>query len=570
MESRMVPQISTAKDFNSAFPTQVNLASDDCPSCGQTIPPDRREEISGRIAAREREQASALTAMLERQFAAEKAKADSKAMADIESEKKQSAERESRAIEKARNDADAVLRAKLQEAERVRLDQFVADQKKLEEAKAEQHLAESIVSSLKAEMEDLRQSSATALDSVKREAADREVKIQAQAKKDAEAAVAERVTKLEADRHASEISRQELLAQAEAAKSAAEQKEAELAAQLHTERKNSAVEISRIKIAGEADVARARQEALAVATSQFQSAVEEKDKALANAEAKAAEAQHKIQTVNEQHEQTINQRLSSQREILEKDKDVAINAEKAKAFEESQKLSTKVNELQRALEKKTNEELGEGAEIDVFEALRTEFPHDEIARIAKGAPGADIRHVVKLRGNECGTIIYDSKNHKAFRSEHVAKLRTDQLAAKAEHAILSLHKFPEGTRQLHQRDGVLLANPARVIALAGILRQHLIQVHTMRLSGIERENKTAALYDFITSEQYGQFVRRVDERTNDLLKEQEKEVKWHEAHWRREGEALKCIQKAHAEIENAVAGILGATLNDASALSEAS
>jgi len=228
-----------------------------------------------------------------------------------------------------------------------------------------------------------------------------------------------------------------------------------------------------------------------------------------------------------------------------------------------------VADLQRALDKKTNEELGEGAEIDLFESLRAEFPDDDVTRIAKGSAGADIRHVVMFRAQACGTIIYDSKNHKAFRSEHVTKLRADQLAAKAEHAILSLHKFPEGTRQLHQRDGVLLANPARVVALVGILRQHIVQVHTMRLSGIEREQKTAALYDFITSEQYNQLVRRMDERTNDLLQEQEKEVKWHESHWKREGEAVRGIQKAQAEIDNMVAGILGSSSGE-SALQEAS
>jgi hypothetical protein len=91
----------------------------------------------------------------------------------------------------------------------------------------------------------------------------------------------------------------------------------------------------------------------------------------------------------------------------------------------------------------------------------------------------------------------------------------------------------------------------------------------MRLSGIEREQKTAALYDFITSEQYNQLVRRMDERTNDLLQEQEKEVKWHESHWKREGEAVRGIQKAQAEIDNMVAGILGSSSGE-SALQEAS
>ena|GEM_PF-4763562 len=75
--------------------------------------------------------------------------------------------------------------------------------------------------------------------------------------------------------------------------------------------------------------------------------------------------------------------VSAQREILDKAKDDAINAEKANVFDENQELSNKVNELQRALEKVTNEERGEGAEIDLFEALKKEFPDDRIEHIGK-------------------------------------------------------------------------------------------------------------------------------------------------------------------------------------------
>jgi hypothetical protein len=39
---------------------------------------------------------------------------------------------------------------------------------------------------------------------------------------------------------------------------------------------------------------------------------------------------------------------------------------------------------------------------------------------------------------ECGTIIYDSKNHKRFLNDHVTKLAQDQLAARAEHAAHSV------------------------------------------------------------------------------------------------------------------------------------
>ena len=65
----------------------------------------------------------------------------------------------------------------------------------------------------------------------------------------------------------------------------------------------------------------------------------------------------------------------------------------------------------------------------------------------------------------------------------MTKLRTDQLAAKAEHAILSTRKFPAKTSQLHIDDGVLLANPARVVALVTLIRQHMIQTYTLRMSG---------------------------------------------------------------------------------------
>jgi hypothetical protein len=180
----------------------------------------------------------------------------------------------------------------------------------------------------------------------------------------------------------------------------------------------------------------------------------------------------------------------------------------------------------------------------LFEAPKKDVPDDRITRTPKGTAGADILHVVMLRGKECGTIIYDSKNHNQFRTEHVTKLKADQLAAKAEHAILSTHKFPQGARQLHMEDGILLANPARVVLLAALIRQHLLQVHTLRLSGIERANN------------------------HELLDQQAKEIKWHEKNWAMRGEAIRAIQKAKTDLENQITAIIGTAADD-NAISEA-
>src|SRR5258708_5007480 len=75
---------------------RLPLGLESCPTCGQAIPPDKLEEISGKIAARERERTLAITAQIEKQYTVEKARADAKAQADLVSERQQSAAREAR------------------------------------------------------------------------------------------------------------------------------------------------------------------------------------------------------------------------------------------------------------------------------------------------------------------------------------------------------------------------------------------------------------------------------------------------------------------------------------------
>jgi exonuclease VII large subunit len=97
-----------------------------------------------------------------------------------------------------------------------------------------------------------------------------------------------------------------------------------------------------------------------------------------------------IAAVKASHEAELAQRLTEQRESLEKAKTEAVLSERAKTFEDNQKLQAKVNELQRQLEHKTAAELGEGAELDLFEVLKAAYENDRIRRVAKGTPGADI------------------------------------------------------------------------------------------------------------------------------------------------------------------------------------
>jgi hypothetical protein len=249
--------------------------------------------------------------------------------------------------------------------------------------------------------------------------------------------------------------------------------------------------------------------------------------------------------------------LQKQREALEKDKEGSVNQEKANAFAARQKLESKIEELKRQVQGQTAAELGEGAEVDLFEALRGDFQEDRIKRIDKGEAGADIWHDVMYQGECCGRIVYDSKNRKAWRNEYVEKLRCDQLAAAADHALLTTSAFPAGQQQVCVQDGVIIANPARARALVEILRDHIIQAHRLRLSGQDRESKTGQLYDFINSDRCEQLLRRTEDVAAQLLEVDVKEQQAHERVWQRRGTLIRNAEKANREFRFELDRILG-------------
>jgi hypothetical protein len=539
------------------------LGFDNCPTCGQEIPLDNYEEIGGRIAARERDRVSAITAEVEKVYAIEKASAEAKAKADLESERQQSAVREARVRKEAQQAAEKQINDKMEEVQKERQTLVGGWQQKINEAELKQKTAEQTEARLQAEMEDLRRTSAKSLETMAAQAEQRETEIRNEAKLSAEKSVAKRIADLEAAQRESEAKAQVTAQKAEASRIEADQKEVALQLQLKKLREANEAEIDQLRKDAAKDAEQIKKTAIEAAELRVCDTLAAQKKLIAEANTKAREA--------EEHTAKVQRDLIEQREVMEKSKDDAINAEKAKSFEDKNKLLTQVSDLKRALENKTNEELGEGAEVDIFEALKAEFDEegDKIERIKKGTPGADIRHIVKYRGQKCGTILYDSKNHKQWRTEHADKLRIDKLADKAEHAILSTHKFPRDTRQLDYRDGILLANPARVVTMATILRQHLLQLHNLRLSQTERESKTAALYKFITSSQCKDLLDRIDQRAAALLGLLEEEIKSHQKKWKDQGVTIRAIQKAKVDLACEIDSIIGASTTD-NEMSEAS
>jgi hypothetical protein len=292
---------------------------------------------------------------------------------------------------------------------------------------------------------------------------------------------------------------------------------------------------------------------------------------LADIQAKLAQAEQAKAAANEQlaalkaaEEAAIEKRvaevqegLQRQKEDLLREKEVAVLAEKAKVL----KLQSDLADVQRKLEGKSANELGEGSEVDLFEQLKAAFDGDRIVRVGKGVNGADVIHEVIHNGKVCGKIVYDAKNRNAWQNEFATKLRADKIAQGADHAILSSNKFPKDKAQVHYQDGVIVAAPARVPAIVQLLRDQVVRMHELRVSKEGREQKSIEIYAFITSEHCKQLIDQVETQAARMLELDGKEQEAHRRLWDQRKKLITTVQKARSDLVFEIDRIIGTAGN---------
>jgi hypothetical protein len=314
----------------------------------------------------------------------------------------------------------------------------------------------------------------------------------------------------------------------------------------------------------EQKLAAARAEAKVAAESAATARLAEFQARLAQAEqAKAAVAQQ-IAALQAERDAAIEKRVAEalerarlEKEDLQREKNDAVLTANAKVL----KLQSELADMQRKLEGKSAHELGEGSEVDLFEALRETFPGDRIQRVPKGVNGADVIHEVIHNGKLCGKIVYDAKNRNAWQNEFVTKLKADKITQAADHAILSSNKFPKDRAQVHYQDGVIVAAPQRVVAIVQLLRDQVVRMHELRVSKEGREQKSMAIYAFITSEHCKQLLDQVEAQTGRMLDLDTKEQEAHRRLWDQRKKLINAVQKARSDLVFEIDRIIGTAGN---------
>jgi hypothetical protein len=250
-----------------------------------------------------------------------------------------------------------------------------------------------------------------------------------------------------------------------------------------------------------------------------------------------------------------------ERELIKADFDQKMLKQDADNQKAALALRKQVTELQRRLDEQATRK-PEVVDIDLFEQLKAEYGEDRVLRLPKGEAGGDLLIEVRYKGTICGRIILDSRNRGNWQTTYAAKLRTDMVEQRAEHAILATLHFPRGAAELCRHDDVLLVHPARVVELVGILRQAMVRMHQTKLSNVQRAEKKLLLYEHITSDVFRRKLADTGKLTQQLLDLDVEEVKDHNRVWKTRGGILKKLESVNSEVVGEINDIVDGLTDD--------
>jgi len=229
-----------------------------------------------------------------------------------------------------------------------------------------------------------------------------------------------------------------------------------------------------------------------------------------------------------------------------------------KKIDDNKKLA---DEMRRKAEQGSMQLQGEIQEIAIENLLNKEFPFDKIDEVPKGIRGADcIQTVVNKFQQECGSIVFESKRTKNFASDWIGKIKQDQVACKADIAVIVTETFPSDMSRFGQIDGVWICGFHEVKSVVLALRQILIQAHSVKSSESNKGEKMELLYEYLTSNEFGQTVQRIIENYEAMDDQLKKEKRAMEKIWKEREKQNWAVQENVAQLFGAIKGIAGKSI----------
>jgi len=230
-------------------------------------------------------------------------------------------------------------------------------------------------------------------------------------------------------------------------------------------------------------------------------------------------------------------------------------------------LRISLDDMKRRAEQGSMETQGEVLERDFEAQLRSLFIHDDIQPVPKGIRGADLIQTVRIpMGAECGILLWEAKNTKAWSAKWIPKLRDDMIDARASMAILVSAALPPDISRFGQVDGIWVCDPLSAIPLAAVLRVQLIAVDQERTVFIGKNEKMEALYQYLAGSEFKQKIEGIVEAFTSMQDQLNKERRSMGRVWKQREKEIERVIKNTVGLYGDMQGIIGGRIPTVPAL----
>ncbi len=266
-----------------------------------------------------------------------------------------------------------------------------------------------------------------------------------------------------------------------------------------------------------------------------------------------------------------NAQLEAKKKLME-ESDRIKEEEKKKADEEwdlkyrqmeKQLQDTKnaLSEAKKKAEQGSQQNQGEVLELELEDCLKREFPYDEIEEVKKGQRGADVKQMVKNYSDDCGLVLWETKNA-AWQPAWIPKLKEDIRESNAVIGVLISVNMPESYGEISEVEGVWVTRPRFALAVARLIRSQILGVYTANKGAQGKDAKMEFLYQYLTGPDFKNRIGAILDNYAMLKGELDKEKRSTERRWAKQEKAIEAVIKNTSGMYGDFQGIIGNALGE--------
>lgn len=219
-----------------------------------------------------------------------------------------------------------------------------------------------------------------------------------------------------------------------------------------------------------------------------------------------------------------------------------------------QNAQKKIKELEKHLKEGTTPQTaGLDFEKELVRQLQKEFPTDKIEHYGKGG---DIYHRVIFKSKEIGSILYECKKTTKFNPEYVHQTKRAISTRNATYGVLVTFATRKNSQGFFVENDIIVVHPYGTIHIAQVLRNALVEMHSLKLNHKQLEERSQNLMNFIKSDDFKNSVDNTIYRTQELAKMLVAEHKEHMKTWEKRFHHYNGIHSNTSQLQIATKNIL--------------